>query len=1161
MEDIKFVNLHAHSGVGSPFDGFGYPQEHMEYAYKNGSKALALTDHGNMNGLAYQVLHAKKMEKEGKDFKPIYGVEAYFIPSVKEWRVKLEEHKADKKKAKEISKEKSGTNIEEEGASKSAGRSELNRSRHVVLLAMNQTGLENIFKLVSLSHTKEYFYRKPRIDFKALEEHSEGVIALSACLGGIYAGCYWQNREQGEEAVLSCMRDMTQKMVDIFGDRWYGEIQWNRVPEQHELNKYVIQMHKEFGIPLVSTADSHYPTPQAWKDRELYKRLGWLGRTKPEWLDMELPTEVQELECELYPKNGQQMWEAYNYYSEKCGVKYDDKLVLDSIQETHRISFERIERYYPDDTIRLPDFVVPAGYTADDYLRRLASEGLFSLLKLNYPLSFGKKTKLRKDETILKYEQRLDHELKVIADRGFSKYFLTMKAISDKASHMMLAGPGRGSAAGSLVAYALGITQIDPIKHGLLFSRFLRSDAKDYPDIDYDVSDPMALKEILIKEWGSNTVVPISNWNTLQLRSLIKDISKFYGIPFKESNVVTNKMISEATPVAKKKHGIKAGVYVPTWEEVMEYSTSLQDFLKKYPVVEKHVKAMVGQYRSCSRHAGGVVVSENIDRYMPLIRSGDVMQTPWSEGQNVRQLEPMGFIKFDILGLSTLRMIESCIKRILIKEGKHNPTFADVMRFYSEKLHPDVLDTNNQEVYENVFHQGKWAGIFQFTEAGAQKFCQKVKPTSIVDISAVTSIFRPGPLSAGVDRDFMDARQNPEDIYYENEIVEDITKETYGFLIFQEQIALLAHKLGRNLSLDEGNLLRKLLTKKGTDKAKLKQDIRIKFISGSTEKGLSIEDAEDLWRRFEYFSGYGFNKSHAVCYSIVSYQCAWLMTYYEAEWLASYLDKETDKKKEKAIATAKSLGYSIHPVNINTSSRHWEVKGKTLYSPLSSIKGLGAAAMDQIIENRPFDTAEDFLFHPDVTYSKLNKKALDVLFRAGACQHLVDERFSGDKHFWSAAIVDRPKNKKKFKDNIDLYEGEGSFTTNEIISNMTTLTGVYPFEMIMNDDLRARLNDLNVVPISEYETALSVGSDWNVDDVLLVWFVPRSLKKKKTARGAEYWILEVIDENNIMTRIKCWGPKDKDKIEPNQPYMARIDYSAQWGFSTRSIHHNFRKIS
>ena len=245
-----------------------------------------------------------------------------------------------------------------------------------------------------------------------------------------------------------------------------------------------------------------------------------------------------------------------------------------------------------------------------------------------------------------------------------------MKSISDVANTMMLSGPGRGSAAGSLVAYALGITQVDPIKYGLLFSRFLRSDATDYPDIDYDVSDSMLLKDKLIEMWGEDTVAPISNWNTLQLRSLVKDISKHYNIPFTEVNNVTHVMMAEATPEAKRKHGIKAGVYTPTFEEVMEYSDSLSRFLQKYPQVKSHILGLVGQRRSCSRHAGGVVIAENLDASMPLINSKGVRQTPWSEGQNVRHLEPMGFIKFDLLGLSTLKMMEGCIEHILQRHFK-----------------------------------------------------------------------------------------------------------------------------------------------------------------------------------------------------------------------------------------------------------------------------------------------------------------------------------------------------------------------------------------------------------------------------------------------------------------------------------------------------------
>jgi DNA polymerase-3 subunit alpha len=464
---IKFVGLHAHSVAGSIFDGLGFPQDHMEFAYSNGSDALALTDHGNMNGLSYQVLHAKKMHKEGKDFKPIFGCEAYFIPSIEEWQEEYTKTMEDKKKARQAKKNgASGATVEDEGASKGKSSDILRRRRHLVLLAQNQTGLNNLFKLVSESYKDENFYRYPRMDYKLLKKYNEGIIASSACLGGVYAGNYWENREEGPEAVLDAMRETTRQMVDVFGDRWHGEVQWNNVPEQHELNKFVIQVCQEMGVKVISTADSHYPNPDAWKDREFYKRLGWLGKGRPQWADSEseLPLSVDEVGYELYPKNGDQMWESYKHYSELCETEYDDDFVLQTIEETHRIAFDRIETFLPDNTVRLPSFVVPAGHTATEALIKFSIEGL-------------QKLGLAKNQD---YLSRLKEELHVIDDRGFSKYFLTMKAIVDVTDTMMLAGPGRGSAAGSLVAYALGITQVDPIKYDLLFSRFLRSDAKDY---------------------------------------------------------------------------------------------------------------------------------------------------------------------------------------------------------------------------------------------------------------------------------------------------------------------------------------------------------------------------------------------------------------------------------------------------------------------------------------------------------------------------------------------------------------------------------------------------------------------------------------------------------------------------------------------------------
>ena len=1132
---IPFVGLHAHSVAGSVFDGFGYPQDHMDFAYKNGMSALALTDHGNMNGMSYQVLHAKKMKAEGKEFKPIFGVEAYFVPSISEWKREYEKAKSDKKEAKKLSTSDK-VETEDENASKSKSKSKVSSYGHLVLVAMNQTGLNNIYKIVSDSHQGDNFYRKPRLDYQLLKQYGEGVIASSACLGGVYARNYWDNREFGREAVLNAMRETTKRMVDCLGDRWYGELQWNNVPEQHELNEYVVQMHEEFGIELISTADSHYPNPDAWRDRELYKRLGWLGSKLPEWANTELPVSVEEVGHELYPKNGDQMWESYKHYSQLCGVTYDDDVVYDSIVKTHFIAHERIEDFMPDDTVRLPGFVVPDGVVAE---QALIKESIAALREMGFHEN-------------KEYVDRLKHELTVINERGFSKYFLTMKAISDTANKHMLSGPGRGSAAGSLVSYVLGITQVDPIKYGLLFSRFLRSDATDYPDIDYDVSDAFGLKEILAAEWGDTTVVPISNFNTLQLRSLIKDIGKLYEVPFVEVNSVTSRMVKEATPKAKADHGIRAGVYVPTFEEVMKYSESLINFMTKYPQIKTHVEALVGQVRSTSRHAGGVVIGEDLDRHMPLICSKGVVQTPWSEGQNVRHLEPLGFIKFDLLGLSTLEMIQSAIAHILKRhKDVEDPSFQQIKEYYDTVLHPDVLDLNDSKVYKNIFHKGKFAGTFQFTNAGAQNLSKKSKPNDIIDISAITSIYRPGPLSAGVDKSYVKAK-NSKKTSYINDIVEEVTKETSGFLIFQEQIALLAHKLGDNISLEEGNKLRKLLTKKGTGKGfEEKEDIRQRFISGCLNKSMTQESADKLWQTFEYFSGYGFNKSHAVSYSILSYQCAWLFNYYPECWMAAFLDKEPESRKEAAISSAQKYGFKIENININTSTKQWEIAadGKTLIQPFSSIKGLGDKAVEQIINNRPFTKIDDILFNENIVHAKLNKKALDVLCRSGALDCIIDERFNGCKHFWMASIQDKPKNQKKLEENIALYAGEADFSREEKIEYVSDLTGMFPFELVMTKDIRNSI-DRHCVP--------AIGN-WD-KDLGVAWFIPRHVIPKITKNGKPYWIVKVIDDTSTTSTIKCWGIKDDDQIHLNRPYAAKLDHSGDWGFSTRSIRHTFKLL-
>jgi DNA polymerase-3 subunit alpha len=1134
---IPFVSYHSHDTM-SIFDGLGYPDEHCDFAFSNGLQGIAFTNHGNMNSLSYAFMKSKKMKEEGKDFRVLYGVEAYVHPSIQQWKQEHTKHKEDVKLAKQVDDDV-GLVVENESETKKGIKSTLNRRSHLVLVAQNQTGLNNLFKLVSDSYRGDNFYRFPRMDYEMLKKHNEGIIASSACLGGVLSNDYWDNIEKGEKAVYTAMEKTVGSMMDIFGDRFYGELQWANYKEQHIVNKFIIDLSKQFGFQLISTCDSHFPSPDMWKDREIYKMLGWIGKGGNEIKIDALPHTLEEMEYQLYPKNGDELFASYKRFSGDLGFSYDDKLVEESIARTADILKNRISDYTPDTSVKLPSFVIPDGETADSALAKMSVEAL-------------KSSGLYKNND---YIDRLKEELHTIKDRGFSKYFLTMKKISDKSKEVQLCGAGRGSGAGSLVSYLLNITEVDPIKYKLQFSRFIRRNAKDMPDIDFDVSEPMQIKEMFIKEFGENTVVPISNYNTLKARSLVKDISKLYEIPFSEVNDVTSKMIAEATPICKKIHGIIAGVYDPTWEELKEHSPSLVSYLQKYPHVATHVENLQKQVRSISRHAGGVLFADNIDQKMPLINSGGTIQTPWTEGQTVRHLEPLGFIKFDILGLASLRMIETAIEHILKRHHNiPNPTFADIKKYYNDKISPEKIDLNDQKVYEHVFQKGNFCGTFQFTSKSAQKFCMQAMPKNIVDIAAITSIFRPGPLSANVHENYILAKNNPNDVKYLHPLMKEVTGETYGFLVFQEQLSLLAHKLGKDISLDEGNELRKVLTKKGTGKeAQVKQKLYQKFIDGCVEKGLSEENGASLWKTMEFFSGYGFNLSHAICYSILSYQCAYLFYYYPAEWLAAFLDKEPEDKKEAAISMAKYYGFAIKNLDINSSGIKWEVDkdGKTLIQPLSSIKGLGDSAMAEIMKYRPFKTAEELLFNENIVYSKLNKKALDALTRSGAMTDLVDNRFTGLKHFWSAVVVDRPKTPKKLADNIEKYKPEGDFTIEETIENLVSLSGVYPINLVLDAATLKNIEDKFIAPIGDYDPSLGE----------VVWFIPRKITEKKTKNGKIFWILEVTDITNKNTNIKCWGvDAKKDKIWLNRPYLAKLQYDETWGFSTRSIKHTFKLL-
>lgn len=836
---IPFVGLHGHSGF-SLFDGFSFPADHLDFAYSNGLEGHAFTEHGNMNSFSYAWQHIKKMKKEEKKFKYIKGVEAYYIPSFSKWR---EQYEAEKEAKKETKAEDLGSFSENEEETKSSKpRSTINRKSHLVLLAKNNEGLTNLFKLVSKSFKPECFYRAPRIDFEMLKEHSKGLMISSACLGGVMSNDYWQHKENGETAIQETMTKTAQSFLDVFGEDFYCELQWNAIPEQHEVNQNIIKIARKLGIKLISTADSHYPSPDAWKAREVYKRLN------PAFsFDETIPDSIDEMKYELYPKNGDQMWESYKKYSALLNQEYDDDEIRQSIEETYKIAFEKIEDYDIDTKPKLPSFITK-GQDENEVLELEAWKG------------FHEKTKDFPDDKKKLYEKQLKLELSVIRDRGFAGYFLTTKSLIDYARTMMLVGYGRGSVGGSLLAYVLGITQIDPIKWGLSFARFMRRDQTDFPDIDSDFADNALLKEKLVELWGENSVVSITNWNTLKLKSTLKDLARFFNIPFEEVNNVTKQMMKEATPPAKKKHGITAGVYEPTYDELLEFSPTFNKFLGQYPELKEYFDRILGEIKSAGAHAGGTLISENLDEKMPLIYVKGTRQAPWTEGQTVRHLEPLGFIKFDLLGLGTLGVIQKCIERILQNKLGRDPQFEEIREWYENNLSPDVLNLEDKQVFQNIFHEGKWLGIFQFTEQGAQTFCKEAKPENVGDLSAITSIFRPGPLSVGAHRTFVDVGNGTEFPAEWHPIVDKILEPTRGILVFQEQLAEIAWKMGKDIDEDEANLLRKVLTKKGTGKeAEVKDRIYQKFLDGCVEKGMEKKKVDQLWNSMIKFAGYAFN--------------------------------------------------------------------------------------------------------------------------------------------------------------------------------------------------------------------------------------------------------------------------------------------------------------
>ena len=1151
----KFVGFHGHTGF-SVFDGLGYPSDHIDFVLENGMDAWALTDHGNGSGLAHAHKHATKLQKQGVKFRQIYGCEFYFVPSLKDWKGDYEQAKIDRAAAKQKAlkdEEEGGHVIENEEETKTfiASKDEWKRRYHLVVTAQNREGLGNLFTLIKRAYT-DGFYRYPRIDFDLLKQYGRGLNVSTACLGGIYSNRIMRSNalKLSDEQIQTELTYLSDRFVDAVGqDNFYLEIQFNRLKQQHLVNHHLLRHADQTGLQLIATPDSHYYSPDKWEARELYKKLGWMGN------DPSPLPEFEDLKCELYPKNAQQMWDEFTRHYEEYKDTYEgyEEKIKRSIEITHDIAWQKCEDCWIDTSVKLPDFNKPN----ETAFQQLAKKVKTALVKEGL-------------HTQTEYVDRAKQELEDIKFLGFENYFLVMNEVFHKAADHTLFGAARGSGGGSLVNFLLGITQVDPLKYDLLWERFLGRHRTSWPDIDSDAGDRDALINAARELYGDEAVIPVSNFNTLKLKSLVKDIAKFYGVDFAEVNKMTGPLQDEVMSQARDENTEKS-VFVLKHEDCMTYSKGYKQFMEKYPKVKDHIEALFMQNRSIGRHAGGVIIGppRDLEQTMPIIGMRGELQTPWTEGMNFRNLEDNGFIKFDFLGLTLLKDVENCIRRILTRQNGKEPTFLEIRDWFDEHLNCRYVEQNDDAVWKHVYHQRRKVGVFQFTAEGARRFCEDAKPTSIIELAALTAIYRPGPLRANVHLKYVKDKSRADEIHYAHPIIKEVLGPTFGHVTFQEQFMILAQKLG-GFTPAESDKLRKTLVKKSLDtigkKGGEREAARQKFVKGAKEiNGVPEHVSQELWERIEFFSVYGFNKSHAVAYALGSYYAAWLHTYYETDWLSTILESENNNPKNlsKAISEIKAMGYEVstHDVNESGLSWTWSDRKKAFIPPLTSIKGLGKNAVREIMANRPYSSLEQMLYNDEGKWyhSKLNKTGFSALCKVEALDAL-EEMWRGDirnHRQLHDIIIENYDKLKKSKYGMTLRQAKKT-EAEPILPRLVeqTLetedwTRVEKLQMYQDmcsatrDDLAFPEDLMEKIKSSDVKSVLQLSPG----ESGIGWFCVVEWIKKTTKNKKIFYRVKITDSESNTGWLRVWGEIPED-MQPYTIWLTQTKNDPNWGCST-----------
>lgn len=928
----EFIHLHNHTHY-SLLDAICTVDGLVDAAAENKMPAVAITDHGVMYGAMEFYNKCKR-----KGIKPIIGFEAYVAQGSSRFdKTKRSDYVSDVIDT-ENSDGLSVTNI---------------NYAHLILLAKNETGYRNLLKLNSIGHT-EGFYYKPRIDLEVLYKYKDGIIALSACAGGVIS-CYIV-RDNIEKA-----REMTGKYKDIFGEDFYLEIQNHlTLDSEKKVLREMPKLAKEFGLKLIATNDVHYIKPEHAIAHNIYLHLS--SKQNKNNGPRDLTTELRYGTDQIYFKTAKEMIDLFKDFpdaihstlevAEKCNLEIDTK------------------------ANHMPRFPIPkesGAKTLDEYLEKLSFEGMHKRIKnINH-------------ET----EERLKYELSVISKMEFSGYFLIVADFINSAkSRGILVGPGRGSAAGSLVCYCLGITNVNPLDYNLLFERFLNPERISMPDIDIDFQDDRRDEVIQYakEKYGENSVAQIITFNKLAPRGVLKDVGRVLNFPYKEINDLTKLIPILFGKVKPLSECIKE---VPDFAAYFKSGDGAAKLDRKS--LFEYSSVLENLNKNSSIHASGVVIApSNISDYVPLSRAKDPEKKGGDEDEQIvyctqydmNMLEDAGLIKMDFLGLKELKIIGKTLRLVNENHGLNITT--------------DNIPLDDKETYE-LFSAGATIGIFQFSKNKMREYLSKLKPKDINDLAAMNALYRPGPMK--LIPDFIDKRFGRKEISYLHPLMENALKDTYGIIVYQEQVMQIAREVA-GFTMSQADNMRKAMGKKIKEKM---QKIKTDFIKGAVANKVEKKIAEQIFTLILDFADYGFNKSHGVAYSILAYYTAYLKAHYPLEFLAISMEGRKDDETELQYLAEECsrMKIKLRQPDVNESYSNFKVRytntetkqGEIIYG-LSAIKNVGEKASESIVNERenngPFTSFVNFLTRVDLRL--VNKKTVEGLIFSGAFDSVVRNR-------------------------------------------------------------------------------------------------------------------------------------------------------------------------